>query len=78
MKLPLVLAFAVATTGAITAIVTSCGGDDAPVCQLHCEVGLRAPTFNDAGVEIDAAPVTCPDCADPVTFACPSGCDPVG
>ncbi len=76
MKLPLALAFVATTTGAIAGIATSCSSDDAPACELHCEVAVPVP--NDAGVIVDGTPVTCPDCADPATLECPVGCEAVG
>ena len=74
MKLPLALVFVASSAGAIAAIATSCSSDD--TCQLHCVVGFTPTT--DAGVAVDGPPVTCPVCADPVTFTCPPGCEPIG
>jgi hypothetical protein len=76
VKLPLALAFAVTATGAIAGIATSCNSNDAPTCELFCVVS--APVPNDAGVIVDGPPVTCPDCADPVTLECPAGCEAIG
>ena len=74
MKLPLALVFVASSAGAIAAIATSCSSD--ATCQLYC-VPVAPPT-SDAGGAVDGPPVTCPACADPVTHACPIGCEPVG
>ncbi len=73
VKLPLVLAF-VATTTAV-AIATSCqsGSGDDTTCELHCV--LVTHPVDDAGVPIDA---TCPECADPSSLECPTGCEAIG
>lgn len=79
MKLPLALVFVASTVtaGAVAAIATSCAGDDGPSCRLHCTKDF--PTVTDAGVPIDADPdLVCPDCADPATLACPTGCAAIG